>query len=140
MTTIQTTPETTPHDAADPMAAAERMIGILNDGAICVLAGIGYDLGLFDALADLPPATSAQLADASGLDERYVREWLGGVVTACFVQYVPEDDTYHLCPDHAPFLTGSRPDNLARVMRYVALMGQVTPQVVERFRTGGGLS
>ena len=31
-------------------------------------------------LAGLPPATSAQIADAAGLNERYVREWLGGVV------------------------------------------------------------
>lgn len=138
MTTTQTAPETT--DAADPEVVAERMAGIMNDGAICLLAGIGHDLGLFDALADLPPATSEQLADAAGLDERYVREWLGGVVTAGFVHYVPEDDTYALRPDHAPFLTGSSPDNLVRVMRYVALMGQVTSQVVEKFRTGGGLS
>jgi SAM-dependent methyltransferase len=116
------------------------VIGILNDGAICLLAGIGHELGLFDTLAGLPPATSTQLADAAGLDERYVREWLGGVVTAGFVEYAPAGGTYHLCPDHAPFLTGNGPDNLARVMRYVPLMAQVTPQIVERFRTGGGLS
>ena len=140
MTTIETTPEATAPEAADPEAVAERIVGIFNDGAICVLASIGHELGLFETLGTLPPATSAQLADAAGLDERYVREWLGGVVTAGFVQYQPGDDTYYLCPDHAPFLTGAGPDNLARVMRYVSLMGQVTPQVVEKFRTGGGLS
>jgi SAM-dependent methyltransferase len=144
MTTTETAPTSPPTstapDAADPEAVAGRLVEIMNDGAICLLTGIGHDLGLFDTLATLPPATSAQLADATGLDERYVREWLGGVVTAGFVQYLPGDGTYYLCPDHAPFLTGSGPDNLARVMRYVALMGQVTPQVKEKFRTGGGLS
>jgi SAM-dependent methyltransferase len=138
MTTTTDTAPTTP--AADPEEVAARVIGILNDGAICLLAGVGHELGLFDTLADLPPATSAQLADAAGLDERYVREWLGGVVTAGFVEYVPADHTYYLCPDHAPFLTGTGPDNLARVMGYLPLMGQVTPKIVERFRTGGGLS
>lgn len=139
MTTLETAPTETP-EAADPEEVAGRVVGILNDGAICLLASIGHEVGLFETLAELPPATSAQVADAAGLDERYVREWLGGMVTACFVQYVPADRTYYLCPDHAPFLTGDGPDNLARTMRFVSLMGLVQPKVVEVFRRGGGLS
>jgi 2-polyprenyl-3-methyl-5-hydroxy-6-metoxy-1,4-benzoquinol methylase len=141
--TTTATPITAPDAAAaaaDPEEVAGRIIGILNDGAICVLASIGHETGLFDTLAALPPATSTQVADAAGLDERYVREWLGGMVTAGFVRYVPDDSTYYLCPDHAQFLAGTGVDNLARQMRYVTMMGQVTPQVVEKFRTGGGLS
>ena len=139
MTTLESTPvETT--EAADPEEVAGRVVGILNDGAICLLTSFGHELGLFESLASLPPATSTQVADAAGLDERYVREWLGGMVTAGFVQYVPGDRTYYLCPDHAPFLTGTGPDNLARTMRFVSLMGQVQPKVVEAFRNGGGLS
>ncbi|QBR93176.1 class I SAM-dependent methyltransferase [Nocardioides euryhalodurans] len=125
--------------AADPEEVAGRILGILNDGAICILTSLGQQLGLFDTLAALPPATSAQLADAAGLDERYVREWLGGVVTAGFVRFAPASGTYELRPDHAPFLTGTGPDNLARQTRYVALMGEVAPRIAEKFRTGGGL-
>jgi SAM-dependent methyltransferase len=125
---------------ADLEAVAERVVGIFDDGAICLLAGLGHELGLFETLVDLPPATSAQVADAAGLDERYVREWLAGVVTAGFVDFAPADRTYSLRADHAPFLTGAGADNLARSMRYVALMGEVAPKVAERFRTGGGLS
>jgi ubiquinone/menaquinone biosynthesis C-methylase UbiE len=139
MTTLESAPTTTP-EAADPEEVAERVVGILNDGAICLLASIGHELGIFETLAALPPATSTQVADAAGLDERYVREWLGGMVTAGFVEYVPTDGTYYLCPDHAPFLTGNGPDNLARTMRFVSLMGQVQPKVAEAFRNGGGLS
>lgn len=142
MTTLET-PETSPETgtpAADPAEVAARVIGIVNDGAICILTSIGVELGLFDTLAGLPPASSEQVADAAGLDERYVREWLGGMVTAGFVEYVPADRTYYLCPDHAPFLTGPGVDNLARTTRYLTLMGEVTPKVVEKFRTGGGLS
>ena len=135
MTTTEIAPA-----ALDPEAVAERVLRIFNDGAICVLAGIGHETGLFDTLASLPPATSAQIADAAGLDERYVREWLGGVMTAGFVDYDPAEQTYHLEPVHAAFLSGDSPDNLARVMRYVGLMGRISSKVVEKFRTGGGLS
>ncbi len=132
-------PDTAPAPA-DLEVVAERVVGIFNDGGICLLAGIGHELGLFETLSGLPPATSIQVADAAGLDERYVREWLAGVVTAGFVEYSPTARTYSLRPDHTPFLTGAGPDNLARSMRYLALMGEVAPKVVERFRTGGGLS
>jgi len=135
MTTLDTDPT-----AADAEVVAERVFGIVNHGAICVLTSIGHELGLFETLASLPPATSDQIADAAGLDERYVREWLGGVVTARFVEYQPEDRSYRLAADHAPFLAGAGPDNLARLTRLVTLMGEVTPKVVERFRAGGGLS
>jgi SAM-dependent methyltransferase len=137
------TTDTAPAPTSEPTdvdIAAERIVGIFNDGGICLLTGIGHELGLFETLVGLPPATSTQVADAAGLDERHVREWLAGIVTAGFVDYSPADRTYALRPDHAPLLTGAGADNLARSMRYLALMGQVAPKVVERFRTGGGLS
>lgn len=156
MTTTTSTSDTIPTDATPtgttataPMdaqgadeggAVVERLVRILDDGAIAVLGSIGYQTGLFEALATLPPATSAQVADAAGLDERYVREWLGGVVTAGFVDWDPAARTYALRPDHAPFLTGPSADNMARALRFVTLMGEVTPKVVEKFRTGGGLT
>jgi len=120
-------------------AVVERLVQVLNDGAIAVLAGIGHDTGLFETLATLPPASSQQIADAAGLGERYVREWLGGVVTAELVDFDAETGEYTLCEESAPFVTGPSADNLARSMRLIGLMGSVSPLVVERFRTGGGL-
>ena len=76
--------------------AVDHLLQVLNDGAVAVLASIGYETGLFETLATLPPATSQQVADAAGLDERYVREWLGGVVTAGFADYDPAGRTYAL--------------------------------------------
>ncbi|MGX9900970.1 hypothetical protein ACW0JT_15990 [Arthrobacter sp. SA17] len=87
-------------------AAAGRLVDILNDGAAAVLASIGHQTGLFDTLATLPAATSEQIADASGLQERYVREWLGGMVTAGLVQYEPGSRTYLLDPAVAPSVSG----------------------------------
>ena len=61
MTTTRPHPPTHPGttEAADPDEVAERLVGILNDGAIAVLASLGHELGLFETLARCrpPPAT-----------------------------------------------------------------------------------
>jgi SAM-dependent methyltransferase len=120
---------------------AERIIGAIDSASMCILLSIGHQTGLFDAMAGLPHATSAQIADAANLDERYVREWLGGVVTGRVVEYNPAGQTYFLPPDRAAVLTrAAGPDNLARVAQFIALLGEVEQKVIGCFHTGGGLS
>ena len=75
---------------------AERMVGAIDSASLAILLSIGHQTKLFDTLAELPPATSAQIADAAGLNERYVREWLGGVVAGRVVDYDPTAQTYTL--------------------------------------------
>nr|WP_227985043.1 methyltransferase domain-containing protein [Nocardia spumae] len=117
------------------------MVETLDRASTAVMISMGHQTGLFDALAGMPAATSEQLASATDLDERYVREWLGGMTTAAIVTYDPQHASYRLPPEHAACLTrAAGPDNLARVMQFIGLMGEVEPKVVERFRAGGGLS
>ena len=47
---------------------AKRLTGVLNDGALCLMLSIGHQTGLFDTMASLPASTSAQIAEAAGLD------------------------------------------------------------------------
>ena len=126
-------------DSAAVEAAAERLVSLLNDGSTAVLASIGHQTGLFDTLAQLPPASSEQIADAAGLDERYVREWLGGMVTAKFIDYEPATKTYLLRREYVPSVSGPGAENIARTLTYVTLMGEVAGKIVDKFRTGGGL-
>ncbi len=51
-------------------AFTHAMTGILNGGTLALMTSIGHQTGLFEALATLPPSTSHQIADASGLNER----------------------------------------------------------------------
>jgi SAM-dependent methyltransferase len=119
---------------------AERITGAIDDASLALLLSIGHQTGLFDTMAELPPATSAQIADAAGLNERYVREWLGGVVAAQVIAYDPEAETYTLPRDHAAVLTrAAGPDNLARVAQFIPLLGEVEQKIVGCFRAGGGL-
>jgi 2-polyprenyl-3-methyl-5-hydroxy-6-metoxy-1,4-benzoquinol methylase len=136
------TPDTqqAPLDPARQEAFAGEVADVLNKAALALLTSVGHQCGLFDTLAALPPSTSADLAKAADLDERYVREWLGGMVVGGFVEYEPERQAYSLPPEHAACLTSAAgPDNLAGMMPYIALMGEVEQRVVRCFHEGGGV-
>ena len=90
-------------------AFSERMVHVLNDASLALMTSIGHRTGLFDAMAELPPASSGQIAEASGLNERYVREWLGAMVTSRVITYEPDNATYWLPREHAAILTRPPP-------------------------------
>lgn len=120
---------------------AGRMVEAIDSASLAILLSIGHQTKLFDTLAELPPATSAQIADAAGLNERYVREWLGGVVTCRVVNYDAASQTYSLPPQRAAVLTrAAGPDNLSRVAQFISMLGEVEQRVIDCFRGGGGLS
>lgn len=127
-------------DAGRAELFAGRMLDMLNHGALTLMISIGHRSGLLDTLAVLPPATSAGIAEAAGLNERYVREWLGAMVTGGIVDHDPESQTFSLAPEHAACLTRTAaPDNLAAYAQYVPLLGQVEDEILHCFRHGGGV-
>ena len=95
-------------DEAALDAFADRMIGVLNAGCTALMTSIGHQTGLFGTLATSGPATSAQVAEAGGLNERYVREWLNAMTTARFVLYDAKSRTYTLPPWPARRLRAAR--------------------------------
>ncbi len=119
---------------------AERFMGTLNAGALCLMVSIGHRTGLFDTLAEMDSGTSETIARRAGLDERYVREWLGAMVTGNIVAYDPATGVYSLPAEHAAFLTrGATPDNMAVFAQYIPLLGSVEDDVIECFKNGGGV-
>jgi 2-polyprenyl-3-methyl-5-hydroxy-6-metoxy-1,4-benzoquinol methylase len=119
---------------------AERIAGAIDSASLAILLSIGHQTKLLDTLAELPPATSAQIADAAGLNERYVREWLGGLVSGRIVEYDPSTQTYSLPRHRAAVLTrAAGPDNLARLAQFIPLLGEVEQKIVGCFQNGGGL-
>jgi SAM-dependent methyltransferase len=121
-------------------AFAGKMVGVLNGAGLALMTSIGHRTGLFDRMATLPPSTSEQIAQAAGLNERYVREWLGAMGTGGIVDLEPDRRTYRLPPERAACLTRSAgPNNLASFTQFIALLGNVEEQVVDCFRAGGGV-
>lgn len=117
-----------------------RIVGMIDGACLSVLLSIGHQTHLFDVLADLPPATSAQIADAAGLNERYVREWLGGAAAGGIVDYQAADTTYFLPRHRAAVLTeAAGPQNLALLAQMIPMLGEVEQKIVGCFRDGGGL-
>ena len=121
-------------------AFSERLLDILNSGAIAGMLSIGHRTGLLDTMAAIRSATSSQIAEAAGLNERYVREWLGAMVTGRVVDYDGVHRTYRLPAEHAAFLTrNASPNNLAATMQFIPLMGAVEDAIVDCFYHGGGV-
>ncbi|HTT52551.1 MAG TPA: class I SAM-dependent methyltransferase [Streptosporangiaceae bacterium] len=119
-------------DSGQRDAFAARMLGTLTGGALTLLISVGHRTGLFEAAAR-GPATSAGLASRAGLSERYVREWLGAMVTGRLVSYDPATGEYVLPPEHACFLTGDGASNIAPVAAMLRALGDL-----ERCFAGGG--
>jgi SAM-dependent methyltransferase len=122
-------------------AFGERIGGIVNDGLLALTISIGHQTGLFDTMAELAPSTSQEIADAAGLQERYVREALGALVTGGIVEYDVEGGTYSLPPEHAALVTrAAGVNNYASFTQFVGMLGSVEQDIVHCFREGGGVS
>lgn len=131
---------TSPLDPVRTEAFGQKVLDIVNHGALALMISIGHRTGLFDVMAHLDTATSDEIARQSGLQERYVREWLGALVAGGIVEFESTTHGYHLPPEHAASLTRSaRPNNMAATCQWIGLLGGVESDIVECFAKGGGL-
>ena len=100
---------------------------------------LGHTLGLYTALASAGPLASAELATRTGLDDRYVREWLQAQSVSGFVT-VGSEETYGLAPGVREVLVDNlSPAYLAPLGQCMAAVGNVFPHLVAAFRTGEGV-
>ncbi len=119
---------------------AERMLRTMNEAAVALMVSVGHRTGLFDVMAAMPAATSAEIASRASLDERYVREWLAVMTTGRIVEHDGATGHYSLPAGHAAWLTRAAGiNNLATGTQYIGLLALVEDQIVECFRRGGGI-
>ena len=114
-----------------------QLLSIYTGSMLNYMIDIGHRTGLFVAAAR-GAATSEELADRAGLSERYVREWLGAMVTGGIVDYDPASRTYVLPPERAACLTDGA-TNLAPMALMHTHLGKHVHQVARAFREGGGV-
>jgi 2-polyprenyl-3-methyl-5-hydroxy-6-metoxy-1,4-benzoquinol methylase len=129
--------------------AAEEFVGRLFNASLSAIdvftVYIGDRLGLYRALSERGALTATELATAADIDARYAREWLEqqaatGLVVVDDVAASPEERRFTLPAAHAAALVDpDSPLSIAPVARAVASIGAVLPQLLDAYRTGGGV-
>lgn len=126
-------------------AFGSRITDILNHGALNLALALGYQLEIFDVMADMGrPVSCPDLAQAAGLHPRYVQEWLGIMCTGQIVELHgnrPEETTYFLPPEHAVLLIRkSGSGNMGVYTQEIPLLTQTAmSRVAEDFFKGEGI-
>jgi SAM-dependent methyltransferase len=112
-------------------------VGAMLGGALVV---IGDKLGLYRAMKGAGPMTSAEVADATGTSERYVREWLSAQATRGYVTYDGEGH-FTLPDEHAIPLTDETSPACV-IGAFETALGAVyaTDTIADRFGTGDGFA
>ena len=120
---------------------ALRIVSDMGGAFTMALAYIGDRLGIYQEMRDAGPVTSEELASRTGLQERYVREWLRAMVASEYLDYDPPSGRYLMTPEQAAVLADEdSPFFVGGGFQMTAPSIYNTPQVMEAFRNGGGVS
>ena len=84
------------------------LIDIINKGSLSIMLSIGHRTKLFDILSILPPLTVEEIASKSKLNERYIREWLGAMVTGKIIEYDSINNKISLVKGHSWSFDGEK--------------------------------
>lgn len=130
----------TPLDSDQVESFTHSVIGDLGAAVSGVLIRLGDRLGLYRALGDSLPATSDELADRTGLAERYVREWLHNQAAAGWVTYDRQSHTFTLPPEHALLVSDEHaPTFMLGGFDIAAAIWADENVLADAFRTGVGI-
>ena len=101
---------------------------------------LGVKTGLFRVMANRGAMQAHEVVKASGLQPRYVEEWLKGMVAAGYLAYDPAAQTFALPEEHAYFLASEDTDHfVGGLFAMVPPLMRVAPQVARAFAEGGGV-
>ncbi len=118
---------------------ARRLFGFLDGAVTSALVYLGDELGLYRALASGGPATSGELAARTGLDERWVREWLYNQGAAGLLEAEAEGRFALSAEGRAVLAEESHPAFGAGMFSQLPKTLGVAADLRESFRTGLGL-
>jgi SAM-dependent methyltransferase len=128
---------------ADPAtldAFMGKMAGDMGAAMSASLVVLGDRLGLYRALADAGPSTSASLAAKAGVNERNLREWLSAQAASGYVDYDPATSTFSLNEEQTMvFADEGGPAFMAGGFGVIAAMFLDEERVAQAFQTGRGM-
>ncbi len=118
-----------------------KMLNDLGAAAAGPLIMLGDRMGLFVTLSQQGPLTSAGLAEKTGFDERYLREWLAAMAASEYITYDAETESFSLSPEQdMVFANPQSPVLLTGGYYGIGSMYFDEPKIAAAFRTGDGVS
>jgi len=117
-----------------------RLIGDLGAIATGALVLLGDKLGIYKAMGDGKAVTPEELAAKTGLNERYLREWLSAQAAAGYVDYNAKSKKFKLTPEQAcAFADEGGPAFFAGAFEVGQCMWLDEPKIEAAFKSGGGV-
>jgi SAM-dependent methyltransferase len=116
----------------------DRLKASYQGAMLTMLLDVGHRTGLLNASAT-GPQTAEQLANATELSPRHVREWASGLAVAGVLLFDATTQQFTFPPEHALWLTGERYTNLAPVAGLVIGLAPRADDVIDAMRSGGGV-
>jgi ubiquinone/menaquinone biosynthesis C-methylase UbiE len=117
-----------------------KVIADLGGTANAALVIVGDRLGLYKKLAEIGPATPAELAEQTGTHERMVREWLAAQAASDYVAYDAETKRFSMTPEQVQVLADSEsPFFMAGGFFSAAAAVNDEPKLTAAFRSGKGI-
>jgi len=119
---------------------AERILTEVNSSLSCLNVYLGHKLGLFKNLAETGAVTSVELSQRTGYAERYLREWLECMTAGEYLEHDATTGKFSLPVEHATVLVeADDPNYAAPFTQFAPSLSSVLPDLMEAFRTGGGV-
>jgi SAM-dependent methyltransferase len=117
-----------------------RLVGDLGAIVTGALVLLGDKLGIYKAMADGKAVTPEELAAKTGLDERYLREWLSAQAAAGYVDYNSKSKKFKLTPEQAcAFADEGGPAFFAGAFEIGQCMWLDEAKIAAAFQSGGGV-
>jgi SAM-dependent methyltransferase len=117
-------------------AFLEKAVMDMGAAMHATLVVIGDKLGLYKAMVAAGWLSSAELAERTNTNERYVREWLNANAAAGYVSYDAEQEKFQLPPEQAFALTVQ---DLPGAYHVISACFKDEPKITQAFRTGEGV-
>lgn len=131
---------TTAEPGPDAMAFVGKVIDHASGMMAIRLCAIGDRLELFKDLAENGPASSEEMAARTGLNERYLREWIYGMALAGYLEFDKASRRATLPQAHIPALVeAGGPLYQGGLFKMFTGLMEPYEELIEAFQQGGGI-
>ncbi len=114
-----------------------KVLGDVGGAVGLLMAYMGDQAGVYKVMEDAGPSTCDELAKKSGVDARYLREWLSSNAAAGYVDYDSENDRFSLSPEQAAlFSHEGEPTCMQGFFQAVVAQYEAHETAVDVFKTG----